>query len=172
MEDIANPKPATSAACLPREAERESQSEEGRTGRKHLRAPEAEHGTAQYPQAARLQLEAHQEKQEHHAELGELQRGFDLPDHAQAPGADQHPGAQIAEHCAELQALEERYEQHRGDEEDGSLFEEMHGTIRRTGCAALCASGAARGTGCREAVYCYVAGIPATAVSMLIEPKS
>ncbi len=118
---------------FPGEAERQREAGKHRAGREHLRAAEAEYRPAQYPQAAGLQLEAHEEKQEHHAELGELQSGFDLPDHAEAEGADQHAGAEIAEHRAELQALEERHEQHRGEEKNGSLFEEVHGAIRGTG---------------------------------------
>ena len=112
---------------LPGEPERQRQGGEHRAGRQHLCAAETEYRPAQHPQAARLQLQPDEEKQQHHPELGELQRGLDLPDHPEAEGTDQHAGAEIAEHRAELQALEERHEQHRSEKKDGRLFEQMHG---------------------------------------------
>src|ERR1700704_3581126 len=63
------------ASCL------RSASEAGTRAGEHLRAAEAEYRPAQYPQAARLQLQPDEKKQQHHAELGELQRGLYIADH-------------------------------------------------------------------------------------------
>src|SRR5258708_30971056 len=79
---------AREEGSLPGEAEREREGSEHRASREHLRAAEAEYRPAQRPQAARLQLQPNEEKQQHYTELGELQRGLDLADHPEAEGAD------------------------------------------------------------------------------------
>jgi len=99
------------------------------------------------PKAARLQLEADEEEQQHYTELGELQGGLHFTNHAEAPGADQHAGTKVAEHGPELQATEQRHEQHRGEKKYCCLFKEVHGGgPGKKGFAALCAGGATRET--------------------------
>ena len=78
------PKPATTAAGQDSPKPRADRAQD-RGRQRHLRAAEAEHRTTQHPQAARLQFESDQEQQQHHAELGELQRRLDLADQARGP---------------------------------------------------------------------------------------
>jgi hypothetical protein len=83
-----------------------------------LGAAPAEDGPAQRPQAVRFELEADQEQQQHHAELGEVQGVFDIGDELQAVGADQDAGRQVAEHGAHAEAFRERHRDHGGGEVD------------------------------------------------------
>jgi hypothetical protein len=74
-----------------------------------LQGAEAEQCAPQIPQAARLHLEADQEKQQHHAELGELAYAVDLggderprrmrpDDHAGDQQPENRPEAKMPEH--------------------------------------------------------------------------
>jgi hypothetical protein len=90
VEDIAQASPATSAACHESPSSH-AQPESDDAGDSHLRAAQAENRTAQRPQPRRVELEADQEEEQHHAELGDVQGGFDVARHRQARGADQHP---------------------------------------------------------------------------------
>ena len=55
-------------------------------------------------QPARVELEA-DEKQHHHAELGEVQHRLRIADERESPGPDRHAGGEIAEHRAEPSRL-------------------------------------------------------------------
>ena len=46
--------------------------------------------------------------------------------HAQAPRTDHRAGGEVAEHRAQLQPAEQRHDDHRGEQEDGSLREQGH----------------------------------------------
>ena len=96
-------------------------------GDRHLYRAEAEDRAAQRPEALRVQFEADQEQQQHHAELGEVQHRLRLRDQAQAPGTDRHAGDEIAEHRAEAEPLEERHRDHAGGEIHQRLFEKALG---------------------------------------------
>ena len=48
-----------------------------------------------------VELQADEEQQQHHAELGELQHGLRIRDQPQAPRPDRHAGDEIAEHRAQ-----------------------------------------------------------------------
>ncbi len=87
-----------------------------------LRAAQTEHRLAQRPQPRRLELESDQEQQQHHAQLGDVQRGFGVADEAEAPRADDRARGEIAEHRAQLQPPEQRDDDHRRTQKDGGLL--------------------------------------------------
>jgi hypothetical protein len=71
------------------------------------------------------QLQADQEQQQHHAELGEVQHRVhlvDRVDEAQPERPDQHADQQVAEHGADaLQASASGRRRHGGQQEQGDL---------------------------------------------------
>ena len=76
------------------------------------------------PQPLGAQLQADQEQQQHHAELGEVQDRVhlvDRVDEAEAERADQHADQQIAQHVADAQELGQRRRHHGGGKEQGDL---------------------------------------------------
>jgi hypothetical protein len=89
----------------------------------HLRGAHAEDGAAQLPQPLRLELQADEEEEQHHAELGKVQHRVRIGDEAEAPGSDRHAGGEIAEHRAEADALEDRHGDHAGGEVDQGLLQ-------------------------------------------------
>jgi len=101
------------------------------TGREHLRAAQPEHRPAQHPQAARLQLSPTR-KSSSHADSANCSVAH-LADHPEAEGADQHAGAKIAEHGAELEALKQRHEQHRGEEKTAACSSRCMANIPEEG---------------------------------------
>ena len=104
-----------------RQAERQSRAAEDQPGEQHLGAAQAEHRTAQRPQARRLQLQADDEQQQHHAQFGKVQGGFDLADEAEHARTDQDAGNQIAQHRAQAQAFEQRHGDDRRRQEHDRL---------------------------------------------------
>ena len=78
-----------------------------------LGAAQPEHGAAQDPESRGLQLQADDEEQQHHAELGEVQRVLDFAHEPKTPRPDEHAGDEIAEDGAEAKPLEERHEDDR-----------------------------------------------------------
>ena len=100
-----------------------------------LRPAQAEDGRAHGPQALGAQLQADQEQQQHHAELGKVQDRAHLVDrideaHPERP--DQHADQQIAQHVADAQQLAQRRRHHRGREEQRNLRQchVGHGSVR------------------------------------------
>ena len=122
VEDIAQARPATQRR-LPRKPEHPGAGREHDAGDADLRAAQAEDGPAQRPQPRRLELEPDQEQQQHDAELGDVQGRLDIADHGEPPRPDQHARGEIAQHRAQLEALEERHQQHGGEEENRCLVE-------------------------------------------------
>ena len=95
-----------------------------RRGDGDLGAAEAEDGRAHGPQALGAQLQADQEQQQHHAELGEVQDRAHLVDgvdEAEAERTDQHADEQVAQHVADAQQLGERRRHHGGGQEQRHL---------------------------------------------------
>jgi hypothetical protein len=101
---------------LPRQAECHRGAREQRAGDQNLGGAGAEDALAQGPQARRLQLQADDEQQQHHAELGEMKDPVDIGEQLEAPGADDDAGREIAEHRTEAQAARDRHRDHGGDE--------------------------------------------------------
>ena len=96
--------PATSATAT-RLPERERDRGDRGRGDEHLDRAHAEDRPAQRPEPARVELEADQEKQHHHAELGEVQHRLRIADEREPPRTDRHAGGEIAEHRAEPERL-------------------------------------------------------------------
>ncbi|MNG04470.1 hypothetical protein D3C84_876040 [compost metagenome] len=88
-----------------------------RSGQQHLRQADAEHRFAHHPQAAWRQLKTDDEQQQHHAKFRDVRNAFRIADQAQARGADDHPGKQITQHRAQLQALGEGDGEHGREQE-------------------------------------------------------
>ena len=122
VEDIAQARPATSAACHERPST-QAQAASTTPVIADLRAAQAENGPAQRPQPRGLELEPDQEQEQHHAELRDMQGGLDIADHGKPRRSDQHPRGEIAQHRAQLEALEERHQQHGGEEKNRCLVE-------------------------------------------------
>ena len=104
----------------PGQAERHGDGGQHQRGDRHLGAAQAEDGGAHGPQALGAQLQADQEQQQHHAELGEMQDRVhlvDRVDEAQPERADQHADQQIAQHVADAQELGQRRRHHGGGQE-------------------------------------------------------
>ena len=85
--------------------------------RPDLRATRAEYRPAHDPQPRRLQLQADDEQQQHHAEFGEVQDGLDVVDQAEHRWPDHDARREIAKHRAELQPAEQRHDDDRGRKE-------------------------------------------------------
>ena len=103
----------------------EKQRDPGHGGnrRRDLHAAEAENRAAQRPDPLRVELEPDQEKQQHDAELGDLQHRLRIRYQPQAPGPDRHAGDEVAEHRAQADALEDRHRDDSGGEVDERLLE-------------------------------------------------
>jgi hypothetical protein len=80
-----------------------------------LRQAGAEHRLAHQPQALRRQLQADDEQQQDHAELGELRGRLRLRGEVQDIRANQHAGGKVAKHGTEAPAARQR---HRDDGRD------------------------------------------------------
>jgi hypothetical protein len=104
-------------------------------GREHdcsngdLRQAKPENRAAQRPQARGLQLEANDEQQQHHAELGEVHHAFDVVDHRQAERTDHQARGQITEDGAQPQPTEQGHRQHGGAQKHGNLSCQCHATL-------------------------------------------
>jgi hypothetical protein len=90
-------------------------------GHDDLRRAEPEGPPAHQPDALEGQLEADGEQQEHDPQLGQGAGPLQIADQAQAGRPDHRAGDQIAEHRAELQALEQEHRDHRRREDDDDL---------------------------------------------------
>ena len=110
----------------PAQAEQARGTDQQRTDTEELQPAQADHRLAQRPQARGLQLQADDEEQQHHPELGGVEQVRGIVDHAQAPGPDQHPGGEIAEHRAEAGTLEERHQKDGHDEQRGEGCNGLH----------------------------------------------
>ena len=122
VDDMATPMPATmpTASGCPRAA---AMALTATMVAATCSAAQAKDRAAQRPHALRVELQADEEEQQHHAELGELQHRLRIRDQAQAPGADDHAGDQIAEHRAQAQATKQRHGDHAGREIHQRLLE-------------------------------------------------
>ncbi|MCY1521561.1 hypothetical protein D9M68_563800 [compost metagenome] len=72
---------------------------------------------AHHPQAPGRQLQADDEEQQHHAQLGQAGDAFQVGDQAQYGWPDQHPGRQITQYRSQLQALGQRHGENGGEQE-------------------------------------------------------
>ena len=126
-------------------------------GDQHLRAAQPEHRLAQHPQARGLQLQADDEQQQHHAQLGEVQDVVDLGDQPQRPRADDHAGGQIAEDRAQLEPAKHRDGDDGGGQENGGFGEKGH--IGRGGTSAWHCRRVARAVGRRPGCLSAIAGM-------------
>ena len=100
--------------------------------------PSAEDGGAHGPQPLGPQLQADQEQQQHHAELGKVQDRAHLVDgidEAQPERADQHADQQVAQHVADAQQLGQRRRHHGGGQEQRDLGQGHVGHGGRSGLA-------------------------------------
>ncbi len=73
-----------------------------------LGSAQPENLPAQAPEPGRLHLQADDEQEHHHAQLGDMQNGLRIGEQAKAIGPDQQPAGQVAEHGAQTQAAEDR----------------------------------------------------------------
>ena len=96
-------------------------------GERELHAAQAEDRAPDLPHARGVELEADQEQEQHHAELGEMQHGARLGDEAQSPGPDGDAGDEIAEHRARAEAREDRHRDDARAEVDERLLEKAVG---------------------------------------------
>ncbi|MNV89959.1 hypothetical protein D3C71_1842950 [compost metagenome] len=83
-----------------------------------MRSTHAEHRLAHQPQAFWRQLQADDEQQQDHAQLGNVRDAFGIADQPQRLRADGHASEQVADHCAELQALGQWNGDDGGEQED------------------------------------------------------
>ena len=83
----------------------------------YLGQAHAEHRLAHDPETLGRQFQADDEQQQDYAHLGQVADAFRVANQAEYRGADQYPGQQVAEHCAQLQALGQWYCQYGGAEE-------------------------------------------------------
>ena len=113
-------------------------------GEQHLGAAVAKHLAAQRPEPAWLEFEADHEQQQHHAELADVEEMLAVLRKAEAVRADHQSGGEIAEHRAQLRALEQGHEQHGGGEEQRGFLEHGGGRWSRR-CDARIVRGACVG---------------------------
>ena len=92
----------------------------GGGGDHQLCRSKAEYGAPHHPKSLRAQFEADEEQQHHHAEAGDAGDVIDVGDQAQARGADDDAGEQIAEHAAEACTPCQRH----GDGRSGEQYDE------------------------------------------------
>jgi hypothetical protein len=117
----------------PREAEAPADGRGRGDGGGDLHGAEHEDRAAQPPQALRIELQPHQEQQQHDADLAEAQHRLGLRDQCQAPGSDCHARGEKAEHRAQAEALEDRHGDNARGEIDECLIEESvfgHAVLR------------------------------------------
>ena len=125
VEDSDSARPANSAACQT-SPKAMAMAASTRPVSATCGAAEAEDGGAHGPQPLGAQLQADQEQQQHHAELGKVQDRVDLVDRideAQPERTDQHADQQIAQHVADAQQLGQRRRHHGGGQKQGDLRE-------------------------------------------------
>ena len=90
----------------------------------HLRQSQRDEPRAHVPQPVRLELEADDEEQEHHAELGEGADRLRLADQLKAPRSDGDSSEQISRHRAQAEAMRRHHRHHGGCEIDRGLQQE------------------------------------------------
>ena len=96
----------------------------------HLGTAEAEHDAPHDPESTRLQFESDDEQQQHHPDLGEVHHfagRFLVQNEADAAGADEHPGGEIAEHRRKAQAFTDGHYDDRGAQKYQRFSQEIHG---------------------------------------------
>lgn len=104
----------------PGQAEEEQAARQGKRAGQHLQGASTEHRTAHLPEAAQVEFEPDQKQHEHDAEFGKVHDGVDIAHQAQAVRTDRQTGDQIAQYCAEAEALGERHHDHcRGQRNQG-----------------------------------------------------
>ncbi|MNL12766.1 hypothetical protein D3C87_1336420 [compost metagenome] len=74
-------------------------------GQQHLCQADAEHRLAHHPQPSGRQLQANDEQQQHHAQFRNVGDAFRIGHKPQHGRANDHPGKQVTQHRAQLQAL-------------------------------------------------------------------
>ena len=92
--------------------------------------PQPEQALAQFPHLVRLQLQPDQEKQQHHAEFGEMQNLLGIGDQFERIWPDQDARQQISQHGAEAKTFEQGHRKHGGGEVNRGFHEEtgrVHG---------------------------------------------
>lgn len=92
-----------------------------------MREPHAEDRASQHPQPRRLQFEADQKQQQHHAELGEVQDVFDTGNDSEAPRTDDRARNQIAQHRSKTELIEQGDRDYRRAKKYRRFFNEAHG---------------------------------------------
>ena len=135
VDDSDSARPANTAAGQARPKAMAMAAEQQR-GDGDLGAAEAEDGGAHGPQPLGAQLQADQEQQQHHAELGKVQDRAHLVDgidEAEPERADQHADQQVAQHVADAQQLGQRRRHHGSRQEQRHLRQGHvgHGSIRQ-----------------------------------------
>src|SRR5207249_991322 len=118
---------------------------ENQAGDRHLEQAEPQYVVAQAPEAARLQLETDQEKQQHDTDVRDLQDIIGIGDEAQAERANQSAGAEVAEHRTQTQAAEQSDEQQGCAQQDDAVAQQHAGggDVRSLHQAAASAASAA-----------------------------
>ena len=111
-------------ALAPRE-----KAEERATGQ-HLHDAEAEDLPAQRPELPRPHLEADQEQEQHHPELGDVQDRLRVAEQPESERPDQESRAEVAEHCAEAEPAEQGHGDDRGGEQRDRVAELEGGGFR------------------------------------------
>ena len=85
----------------------------------NLCATQAEHCLAHGPQTRRLQLQADDEKEQHDAELGEMENILHIGDDPQRRWADDDTRGEITQDRPESQSLRQRHRDNRRAQKDG-----------------------------------------------------
>ena len=123
VDERLRPKPATSAAATGRPASRPSPASTS-VVMTTCAAPRHEDHPAQREQPAGLQLEADDEEQDDHAELGEVQDALHVGHEPEAEGPDEHAAGEVGQHRAQPEAPEQRHGDHRRRQEQRDLGEQ------------------------------------------------
>ncbi len=134
-----------------RPAEGDADAGQQRAAGEHLRDAEPEDLAAHRPQLARPHLEADEEQEQHHAELGDVQDGVRVAEQAEAERPDQQAGAEVAEHRAEPELAEQRHGDH-GRREQHDDVAEVEGGFSGQLAAPAPAEGPAAGASLAHAV--------------------
>jgi hypothetical protein len=111
--------------ALPGQSESKRDGAEQHCRQRHLRQPGAEDGLAHQPQSLWRQLQADDEQQQDHAELGQLCRRAHVRRQIQDMRADHRPGGKVAEHRAEAPAPRQRDGDDRGGQEHHGILQKM-----------------------------------------------
>ena len=98
--------------------ERQRDPEDDGAGERDLRRAQAEYVIPELLEPPERQFKADGEQQKHHAELGQRPGALGIADEAEAVGADENAGRQVADHRARFQALEEGDDDDGGDQQD------------------------------------------------------